>query len=159
MNFLSYAKMITVACIAAIILGFVWYINNLKSTLAETEQNLVLSQQNEAKLTAALETERETLKKKELEYSTIVKLTGGLRNITINQAKEIKALNDKLNVKANGQSRDLGNIARVKPKIIQGIVNKATDNVNRCFEILTGSPIKEGEVNNGCKDLIIRTPR
>lgn len=54
MNFLAYAKMIAAVCVAAIILGFAWYINHLKSTLAETEQNLVLSQQNEAKLTAAL---------------------------------------------------------------------------------------------------------
>ena len=34
-----------------------------------------------------------------------------------------------------------------KTKVIEKIINNATDNSQRCFEILTGSPLTEKEKN------------
>jgi uncharacterized protein YicC (UPF0701 family) len=153
----TYIKLALAGGVFTITAGFVWYTNRLESKLDQAQQDLIVSQHNEVTLKEALETQGETLKTKELEHVTVVKLSSDLRSIAKAQAHEVKGLDDKLNVKANGQSRDLGDIARAKPQIVQGIINRATDDVNRCFEILTGSPVKEGEVNNECKDLVNRS--
>ena len=153
----TYIKLALAAGVFTITVGFAWYTNRLKSKLDQAQQDLIVSQHNEVTLKEVIETQGETLKTKELEHVTVIKLSSDLGSIAKAQAQEVKGLDGKLNVKANGQSRDLGELARAKPQIVQGIINRATDDVNRCFEILTGSPVKEGEVNNECKDLVKRS--
>lgn len=153
----TYVKLTLAGGVCSIIIGFVWHNNRLESKLDQVKKDLVVAQRNEVKLKEALETQGETLKTKELEHVTVVKLTNDLMSITKAQANKVKELNNKLNVKASGQSRDLGEIARAKPALVQSIINRATDGVNRCFEILTGAPVKEGEVNNECEDLVNRS--
>ena len=157
MSVSTYIKLALAAGVFTVTVGFVWYTNRLESKLDQAQQDLIASQHNEVTLKGALETQSETLKTKEQEHVAVIKLSSDIRSIAKAQANEVKGLNDKLNVKASGQSRDLGELARAKPQIVQGIINRATDDVNRCFEILTGSPVKEGEVNNECKDLVKRS--
>jgi uncharacterized protein YicC (UPF0701 family) len=153
----TYIKLALAAGVFTVTVGFVWYTNRLESKLEQAQQDLNVSQHNEVTLKGALETQSETLKTKEQEHVAVIKLSSDIRSIAKAQANEVKGLNDKLNVKASGQSRDLGELARAKPQIVQGIINRATDDVNRCFEILTGAPVKEGEINNECKDLVKRS--
>lgn len=153
----TYIKLALAGGVFTITVGFAWYTNRLESKLDQAQQDLIVSQHNEVTLKEALETQGETLKTKELEHATVIKLSSDLSSIAKAQSDEVKGLNDKLNVSGNGQSRDLGELARAKPQVVQGIINRATDDVNRCFEILTGSPVKEGEVNNECKDLVNRS--
>ena len=157
MSVSTYIKLALAAGVFTITVGFVWYTNRLESKLDQAQQDLIVSRHNEVTLKGALETQSETLKTKEQEHVAVIKLSSDIRSIAKAQAHDVKGLNDKLNVKASGQSRDLGELARAKPQIVQGIINRATDDVNRCFEILTGSPVKEGEVNNECKDLVKRS--
>lgn len=42
---------------------------------------------------------------------------------------------------------DLGFLASQKPVLIENIINNATKNVNRCFEILSGDSLTESERN------------
>lgn len=42
---------------------------------------------------------------------------------------------------------DMGQLAQAKPKLVENIVNNATNDVNRCVEILSGSPLTMGEIN------------
>ena len=156
MSALTYVKLVLAGGACAIIAGFIWYANHLELKLVQTQQDLAISQHNEVELQEALDIQGEVLKTKELEHVTVVKLTNDLTSTAKAQANKVKELNNKLNVKANGQSRDLGELARARPALVQGIINRATDDVNRCFEILTGAPVKEGEVNNECKDLVNR---
>lgn len=153
----TYIKLVLAGGVFTITVGFAWYTNRLESKLDQAQQDLIVSQHNEVTLKEALETQGETLKTKELEHVAVIKLSSDIMSIAKAQAHEVKGLNDKLNIKANGQSRDLGELARAKPQVVQGIINRATDDVNRCFEILTGASVKEGEVNNECKDLINRS--
>ena len=59
---------------------------------------------------------------------------------------------------ANAQSRvdalqvklskhDLGQLAQAKPGLVEKIITKASSNVLRCIEILSGSPLTEEEKN------------
>lgn len=45
---------------------------------------------------------------------------------------------------------DLGILAKAKPKLVENIINNATEEANRCFEVLTGSPTVAGEKNSEC---------
>lgn len=42
---------------------------------------------------------------------------------------------------------DMGKLAQNKPKLVEKIVNNASYDVNRCIEILSGSPLTMGEIN------------
>lgn len=42
---------------------------------------------------------------------------------------------------------DLGFLAQSRPGLVENIVDKATQDVLRCFEIVSGSPLTEEEIN------------
>ena len=42
---------------------------------------------------------------------------------------------------------DLGQLAQAKPGLVEKIIDKASNNVARCIEILSGSPLTEKEIN------------
>ena len=56
---------------------------------------------------------------------------------------------------------DLGELAVERPTMIQTRINNSTEELNRCFEILSGSPLtmeelnatKPSEINNSCSDI------
>ena len=122
------------------------YIQNIQKDLEikETEiQKYEIAVQEQSKLIAQRASEIQEIKDANL----------SLMEVVSTHEKTIRSLQEKFNVQANGQSRDLGSITRVKPKLIENIVNKATSNVNRCFEVATGSEPKENETNSECNEL------
>ena len=42
---------------------------------------------------------------------------------------------------------DLGQLAQAKPGLVEKIIDKASSNVMRCIEILSGAPLTEEEIN------------
>ena len=42
---------------------------------------------------------------------------------------------------------DIGYLAQERPGLIENVVDNATDNLNRCFEILSGAPHTEAELS------------
>jgi len=42
---------------------------------------------------------------------------------------------------------DLGQLAQARPGLVEKIIDKASNNVARCIEILSGSPLTEKEIN------------
>lgn len=67
----------------------------------------------------------------------------------------VDALEDKLS------EHEIGDLAQKKPKLIEKIIDKGTQDVLRCYEILTGSPLTEEEIavtkkskaNTTCSDV------
>ena len=51
------------------------------------------------------------------------------------------------NLEEKLSEHELGALAQAKPKLIEKIVDKGTKDVLRCYEILTGSPLTEEEIN------------
>ena len=47
-------------------------------------------------------------------------------------------------------------IASKKSELLEKKINKATDDVLRCFEVVTGAEIQPDEKNNQCSDLFAR---
>ena len=67
----------------------------------------------------------------------------------------VSALENKLS------EHEIGDLAQKKPKLIEKIIDKGTQDVLRCYEILTGSPLTEKEIavtkksqaNTTCSDV------
>lgn len=59
------------------------------------------------------------------------------------------------------REHDLGELAVERPQMIETRVNSATQDLNRCFEIMSGSPLtteeinatRPSEINNYCSDI------
>jgi hypothetical protein len=122
------------------------HLMNLKADLAVSEANTKV-------LKDSMILQGQVIAKQEGEIMQIQSINAELTKTNEQLDKQVKDLDKKFAVSANGNSRDFGAISRAKPDMINKIVDKATMNVNRCFELATGAPLKEGESNAECKDL------
>lgn len=69
--------------------------------------------------------------------------------------QRVKTLEEKLS------EHDLNYLASRRPKLVEKVIDKATENVLRCLEIASGSPLTEdelnattrSEINNECPDI------
>jgi hypothetical protein len=96
---------------------------------------------NNAKLETAVQIQEDTIKQqqedmqKQAETLTVV-------NEKFAQAQaEKQALSDKLS------KHEIGYLAEKKPGLVENVINKASNNAARCFEILSGSPLTDAERN------------
>lgn len=129
-------RLIMVIALIGSLAGAGFYVNKLRS------DNAILKA-NQIKLESAVEDQKAVIQDQKISYEKILDANKKL-NITIStQKREL----DDLNQRFNKNNRDIGKLAVDKTKIIEKIINKATDNAQRCFEILTGSPLTEKEKN------------
>ena len=71
-----------------------------------------------------------------------------------------KDIND-LDKRFNKGGRDFGKVAKEKPKVIERIINKGSDNALRCLEIAMGDELtdkekaatKKSEINRECPSI------
>lgn len=63
---------------------------------------------------------------------------------------------DRLNDKLNKAGRDIGYLANMKPETIQNLTNKASQQRNRCLEVISGKPKLKGEKNEVCPSLFVK---
>jgi len=147
MGILTTIKLAAVAAIV-LVLGFgTYYVSGLRADLA-------VSEANNAKLTQSILTQKKLIRRIQENFADIRIAQDELNIISEKQRQTIKELNTRFDVRANGTSRDFGDIARAKPGLINKIINRATKNVQRCNELATGAPLLKGESNNECKTLI-----
>jgi outer membrane murein-binding lipoprotein Lpp len=126
--------MIMAAVMATMAGGFMLYFNHSQARIATLTSN-------NAKLETAVETNEETI-----------------RNIqTLNEAanREIRRVNDEL-AASRTQNRellgrlaanDLGAFGQTNPEGLERVINRASNNVLRCFELLSGAELNERERN------------
>jgi|TARA_R110002074_G_scaffold391691_4_gene576603 hypothetical protein len=133
-------KMIAILIIVLVLAGGLWHVSNLKA-------NLAISKANSAKLEQGIKEQQYLVDKMQEDVAMIQGINKQLQDENVENLKEIKKLTDKFNVKANGDKRDFGTLAAVKPKVIQRLINRGTKNAVRCLEILTGAPHTEKELN------------
>lgn len=118
------------------------------------EEDLATSKNNEILLREGLQKQEALIIKIETDYKDIRNSNDELIAITKKQQKKIEDLNTKFTRTANGSSRDFGKLSMAKPKLMTSLINKGTKNAFRCFEIISGSELKKGELNDECKELI-----
>ena len=121
--------------------GGVAYVYKLKA------DNAILKE-NQIKLEEAVNEQQQVIAQQKQDFESILQANKELNELNASLNKEVKALDDKFNkTNASGKKRDIGDLANAKPKLIEKIINRATDNANRCIEIAMGSPLTEKEIN------------
>ena len=111
-----------------------WYYTDTQSTIATLTSN-------NAKLETAVQTQEDAINSLQESYAAMA-----AENQRINEAyAEIRRQNSRLSSKL--ADMDLGLLAAEKPESIERAVNNGTVNAGRCFEILSGAPLTEEELN------------
>jgi hypothetical protein len=131
------AKMIAIGIAAVLLLsaigGAVWY---YKWSQKEIE---VLRANNE-KLELAVKLNEEAIDSLELDAKKAAK-----NYTTVNkQYQAARKENNALRIKLS--KFDIAYLASKKPGLVEKILNKGTADAERCFEILSGSPLTEAEI-------------
>ena len=135
--------------------GFYWYYQ-------DTQAKLAILHENNAKLEISVQTQQKTIEQQTKDIQRANKLVAET-NLKFAQAqKSVDDLRGKFNKvsKLLGQ-RDIGKLAVAKPKAIQRIIDKGSEQRFRCFELLSGEPhtekelnaVKPSQLNKACSDL------
>ena len=112
---------------------------------------------NQIKLEESINTQKEVIENQKKDFAQIIE-TNKQMNALINNLK--KDLDD-LDKRFGKADRDIGKLAIEKSKVIERIINKASDKAARCMEIASGSPLtkeemnatKKSEINTECPSL------
>ena len=102
----------------------------------DTQKRMVILVANEAKATLAVQ--------EKVMEENFKRVTQELKEVN-DKFATIRASNNVLSQKL--QRHDLGVLANKKPGLVQKIINRATVNANRCFEIESGAKLTEKEKN------------
>lgn len=143
----DFIKWVAILGIAALVVAAGWYVINLKANLAIAEQNTVT-------LMEGIDSQQTVIDELEENISKIKNINKDLNKAINTQLAEIRDLRNKFNISANGKSRDFGKITYANPEAIERIINGATKSVDRCYELITGAELKEGERNRECQAYI-----
>lgn len=124
--------MILLAALLMLGAGVAWHVNNLQN-------NLRISQQNEAKLEIAVETNEQTIKQLREDFERANQEIERVNNEFKAIERQNKNLTDKL------ADNDLGLLGEAKPGLVERVINNATAKAARCFELLSGAELTEAE--------------
>lgn len=127
---------------------FYWYYNSSQTRIQ------VLSNNNSV-LSTAVEANEQTIKE--------MQENAQLMNSTLTELNTVLAYTRDQNnrLQRHLSEHDIGELAGSRPVLVENIINQATDDVLRCFELITGAPLTTAEINavtpeefnNECPDL------
>lgn len=136
------------ALIAAIGIGAIWYYK-------DSQHRIEVLLQEKIQLEVALDLQQKTIEsiRKDIDAQRII-LQDTYRKFDIAR-QEAQILADKLS------KHEIGQLAIQKPKLVENIINKATQEAYRCAEIASGAPLtleersatKKSQINNSCTSL------
>lgn len=130
------AKLVMVGIMLVGLTGGAAYVYKLKA------DNEVLKA-NQIKLEESINTQKEVIENQKKDFAEILDANKKMNELVNNLKKDIEALDKRFNKK----DRDIGKLAIEKSKVIERIINKASDKAARCMEIASGSPLTEEEKN------------
>ena len=138
-------KMVMVVIMIGGLAGAGMYVMKLRS------DNAILKA-NQIKLEEAVSSQKELIAKQQEDFKEILEANNKMNDLVANLKKDL----DDLDKRFNKGGRDFGKLAIEKTKVIQKIINGASDKAIRCVEIAGGSPLTEQEINATKKSEINR---
>ena len=138
-------KMVMVVIMIGGLAGAGMYVMKLRS------DNAILKA-NQIKLEEAVSSQKELIAKQQEDFKEILEANNKMNELVANLKKDL----DVLDKRFNKGGRDFGKLAIEKTKVIQKIINGASDKAIRCVEIAGGSPLTEQEINATKKSEINR---
>lgn len=120
--------------------GFI-YVKNLKADLATSEAN-------NAKLETSINEQKAVIAQQAEDFKAILEANKKLEETNRILQAEYKALDQRFNkINGKGEVRDIGKLAEEKAKLVERVINNASDKAMRCAEIAMGAPLTEKEKN------------
>ena len=146
----GYFKMIIAVVMIAGIAGAGMYVMKLRS------DNAILKA-NQIKLEEAVSSQKELIAQHKEDFKEILKANNKMNQLVNALKKDI----DDLDKRFNKKGRDFGKLAIEKSKVIERIINGASDKALRCVEIAGGAPLtaeeiaatKKSEINRECPSI------
>ena len=137
--------MIQIVIILVILLGGggfgAWtYMQKLQADNQVLQINQEVLKENELKLNDAIAEQQAVIEEKAKQAAAIQTSNAALRTETSRLNSERENLAKKLG------KHELDILAQNKPGLVTRVINRASDNVMRCFEVLTGSPLTHDEL-------------
>ena len=137
--------MIQIVIILVILLGGggfgAWtYMQKLQADNQVLQINQEVLKENELKLNDAIAEQQAVIAAKAKQAEDIQTANAALRTETSRLNSERENLAKKLG------KHELDVLAQNKPGLVTRVINRASDNVMRCFEVLTGSPLTHDEL-------------
>lgn len=141
-------SLVFIAIIAVLLGGFYWFYR-------DTNARIAILIQNNAQLQTAVSLNEQTIQTMKDNYA---KQTEVLSD-TLSKFEAARVANQKLAEKI--RNRPIGKDGVGNPGVVESIINNAARESNRCFEILSGSPLteqeknatKKSEINNECPEI------
>lgn len=128
--------------IATSVVGFgIWYVRYNNEKQAQYQEQIASLKANNSILVDTLSSNTEQLNNLTKSYDTIRQNFDQINQ----QFKDMVAQNAILKDKFD--QHDLKALALAKPDLIEKIINRSSVEAIRCFEILSGAPLKEREAN------------
>jgi septal ring factor EnvC (AmiA/AmiB activator) len=125
----------TMGVVIAVMAGiFYWYYQSSQTTIANLYQE-------RGTLVAAVETQSQAIEFLEENISRVNQQL----NITNQELTESRQQNRQL-VDRLGR-HEISVLARARPRLVERTINNATEQTNRCFELLSGAEMNERERN------------
>ena len=116
----------------------------------DSQEAIALLNQQNATLTTAVDQQKEAIAAMEEAIKDQARIREEMVSEIESARKDMQSLQDKLS------KHNLALIASKKSELLEKKINKATDDVLRCFEVVTGAEIQPDEKNNQCSDLFAR---
>ena len=137
--------MIQIVIILVILLGAGgfggWtYMEKLRADNQVLQINQEVLKENELKLNDAIAEQQAVIVEKQRQAEQIQTANAALRTETSRLSSEKNNLVKKLG------RHELDILAQNKPGLVTRVINRASDNALRCFEVLTGSPLTHDEL-------------
>ena len=129
--------------VGTVVGGAFFYYKDSQATIA------ALNQQT-ATLTQAVDQQKDALEAMEQSIRDQAAIREDMMKEVESARKDVEKLQTKI------ASHDLKLIASEKAELLEKKINRATNDVMRCFEIATGDAILPDEKNNQCSDLLAR---
>lgn len=129
--------------VGTVVGGAFFYYKDSQATIA------ALNQQT-ATLTQAVDQQKDAIEAMEQSIRDQAAIREDMMKEVESAKKDVEKLQTKI------ASHDLKLMASQKAELLEKKINRATNDVMRCFEIATGDAILPDEKNNQCSDLLAR---
>lgn len=132
--------------------GTIYTVNKTISDLRTENASLLIDNAtltaNNASLTQALADQQTTIEALQRDFQIQSEILNNTNQEFQDARDQVTRLRDRLS------DHELGFLAANRPGLVERIVNNATDDIGRCFEIAAGSPLTVDEINATLKSQI-----
>ena len=114
----------------------------------DTQERMAILNENNAKLEQAAATQTAAIEKLEEDVAAAAEIQKKTEEQFKVAREQVSNLQNKFNkTSALLGKRDLGTLGQAKPSSIARILTSGTKKMNRCYEIISGQPLTEKEIN------------